>query len=338
MPHDLKQRFFASILIAAAIGLAPAAFAASPDADDDEPINLSPVKSGSLKPEDEKPTEIPTAVPAATAVVVVATPTAVPTPRPKPKPVKKLTRVDGLSFSQDDNGVHVVVQASGPLRHSVSRLKNPDRLLVSFPNATLPARQLSKEIGQGAAAKARLAQHPGDAVWLVLDLLEPVEYTASQNSAGFKISLQTGVADSAPASPRRIADLPKINLMFFDLNVLYQGKQYDRFPCANFIYDKSDSFPLKREFISTLVFHDGYGAFVGNLRVVDPKGKVIDHTKEPVAFNLFSELFDYSVELPWKLEFPAKGFYSLVLTLNGEDVLVHRFYVGHNDDKPNVKN
>ena len=154
---------------------------------------------------------------------------------------------------------------------------------------------------------------------------------------GFTLKLETGAQAAAQASPRRVADLPKIDVMFFDLNVLFQGKQYDRFPCANFIYDKTDAFPLKREFTTTLVFHDGYGAFVGNLRVVDPKGAVIDHTKEPIAFNLFSELFDYSVDLPWKIEFPEKGFYSLVLTLNGEDVLVHRFYVGHNDDKPEKK-
>jgi hypothetical protein len=162
-----------------------------------------------------------------------------------------------------------------------------------------------------------------------------VAYQGMAGAQGYTLSLKTGGASSAPLpSNRRTADLPKINLMFFDLNVLFQGRQYDRFPCANFIYDKTDNFPLKREFVTTLVFHEGYGAFVGNLRVVDPKGNVIDHTKEPVAFNLFSELFDYSVEVPWKLEFPVKGFYSLILTLNGEDVLVHRFYVGHNDDKP----
>lgn len=336
MTKDLKQRFFASLLIVAALVLAPASYAASPDAEDDEPINLSPVKKGSTKPEDELPTAQPTAAPAATAVVLVATPTVVPTlrPTPRPKPVKKLTRIDGLSFSQDDTGVHVMVQASAMLKGNVSILKNPDRILVSFPSASLPARQMAKEIGLGAAAKARLAQHPGDAVWLVLDLLEPVTYKVASSGSGYKITLDTATSPAAPTGTRRTADLPKINLMFFDLNVLFQGKQYDRFPCANFIYDKTDSFPLKREFISTLVFHDGYGAFVGNLRVIDPKGKVIDHTKEPVAFNLFSELFDYSVELPWRLEFPVKGFYSLVLTLNGEDVLVHRFYVGHNDDKP----
>lgn len=336
MAPDLLRRIFASILIGAATLTAVPAFAADPNADDDEPINLSPVKKGAEKIDDPTPTV------AATAVVVIATPTVTPTVkptlRPTPRPAKKLIRVEDLGFRQDEAGVHVSVQASSALKGKVTVLKNPDRLLVSFPNAMLPGRKLAREIGLGAAVRARLAQHPGDEVWLVVDLVEPVSYKISSSAhQGFGVSLATGGKEPAKAAPRRVADLPKINLMFFDLNVLFQGRQYDRFPCANFIYDKTDKFPLKREFISTLVFHDGYGAFVGNLRVVDPTGKVIDHTKEPIAFNLFSELFDYSAELPWKLEFPVKGFYSLILTLNGEDVLEHRFYVGHNDDKPEKK-
>lgn len=355
MAQETQKRIFASLLIAAAFALAVPSYSASPSADDDEPINLSPVKKGSTKPEDATPTAAPTAVPTAaptkvemvspppTQVVLIATatvtPTVMPTPRPKPKPLKKLTRIEDLSFKQDEAGIHLSVSASSPLKGKVSTLKNPDRLLISFASASLPGRKLAKEIGLGAAVRARLAQHPSDEVWLVVDLVEPVTYHVSGDGGhGFGLVLETGHKVAAtPAAPRRVADLPKIDLMFFDLNVLFQGKQYDRFPCANFIYDKTDAFPLKREFTTTLVFHDGYGAFVGNLRVVDPKGNVIDHTKEPIAFNLFSELFDYSAEIPWKLEFPGKGFYSLILTLNGEDVLEHRFYVGHNDDKPEKK-
>jgi hypothetical protein len=343
MAKDLKKRLFASLLIVSAVAMAVQVHADA--SDDDAPINLSPVKKGSTKPDDSTPTAVPTTPPTAapTAVatqavlVVTATPTTVPAARPKPKIFRKVSRIEDLSFSQDDAGVHLVVQASAALKGRVSVLKNPDRLLVSFPAAVLPGRKLAKEIGLGDAVRARLAQHPGDEVWLVVDLVQPVAYTVEPGGTGFSLALQTGAKTAAPAAPRHIADLPKIDLMFFDLNVLFEGKQYDRFPCANFIYDKTDNFPLKREFITTLVFHDGYGAFVGNLRVVDPQGNVIDHTKEPIAFNLFSELFDYSVEVPWKLEFPVKGFYSLILTLNGEDVLEHRFYVGHNDDKPEKK-
>jgi hypothetical protein len=322
-----------ALAAASALALAGPAFAASDE--DDEPINLSPVKKGSEKPEGGAPTVAPTEVPTA-ASTQAPTPTAMPspTPRPTPRPQAPAVSIHGISVRQDENGLSLMLDASAPLKGRASMLKNPDRVLVAFSHARLAQSKMSKEIGMGAAVRARLAQHPGDEAWLVVDLTESVSYQGSSGPGGYTLTLGTGGAQAATPSSRRSADLPKINLMFFDLNVLFQGKQYDRFPCANFIYDKTDSFPLKREFVTTMVFHEGYGAFVGNLRIVDPKGKVIEHTKEPVAFNLFSELFDYSCEVPWKLEFPMKGFYSLILTLNGEDVLVHRFYVGHNDDKP----
>jgi hypothetical protein len=335
---------FRTLFTLAAISIFCLSAVAPAFADDDEPISLAPVKKGSDKPEASTPvptlapTAAPTAAPAATAVPSpTVVPTAVPTPKPtpKPKPAKKLVHITDMNVSQSDTGLKVNVEAMGKLHGKVSVLKNPDRLLVSFPDAMLPGRKLAKDIGLGDLVRGRLAQHPDDSVWLVLDLVQPVKYSvAPSDGSGFSLILETGAKTEAPAAPRRIADLPKIDLMFFDVNVLFQGKQYDRFPCANFIYDKTDQFPLKREFVTTLVFHEGYGAFVGNLRIVDPKGNVLDHTKEPIAFNLFSELFDYSAEVPWKLEFPDKGFYSLILTLNGEDVMEHRFYVGHNDDKP----
>jgi hypothetical protein len=314
--------------------------------DDDEPINLSPVKKGETKPEESKPapTSAPTTAPSPVATQAptqapTLAPTPSPRPTPRPKPIRKLIHIEGLDFEQDDQGLHLNVAAGSMLKGRISALKNPDRILVSFAGAALPGRKMAREIGVGAVAKARLAQHPGDEVWMVVDLLEPVAYRSMAAKKGFSLLLETGAKTEAPvsAAPHHTADLPKVDMMFFDVNVLFQGKQYDRFPCANFIYDKTDNFPLKRDFITTLVFHDGYGAFVGNLRIVDPKGNVIDHTKEPVAFNLFSELFDYSAEVPWKVEFPVKGFYTLILTLNGEDVLEHSFYVGHNDDKPEKK-
>jgi hypothetical protein len=261
-----------------------------------------------------------------------------------PATAAKIESIQNLSFSKALGGIKVSIDATGPLHGRVSILKNPDRILVVFPNTQLLRRKVAKEIGRGSLLRGRLAQHPDGSVWLVLDLSGPVKHWVNPAGArGYSLTIDVGEAsaspvaaavDSAPTVPHRAADLPKINLMFFDLNVLFQGKQYDRFPCANFIYDKADQFPLKREFVTTIVFHEGYGAFVGNLRVVDPKGNVIGHTQEPIAFNLFNELFDYSVEVPWKLEFPEKGYYSLILTLNGEDVLEHSFYVGHNDDRP----
>lgn len=350
MARPFKARHLVSIGIGI-LSLLLAAKGISSD-DDDQPINLSPVKSGETKPDNPTPTSMPTVAPtavptqAATAAPTQAptampspTATLVPTPRPRPR---HLNHIEGISFSQDSAGISLQVNSSSLLMGHVSVLKNPDRLLVSFHNSEFAGRKVAKEIGQGDAVRARLAQHPGDEVWLVLDLLQPVSYQIKSGLAsGFVMELATGALSQASPEPtvgetQHIANLPKVDLMFFDLNVLFQGKQYDRFPCANFIYDKADKFPLRRQFITTLVFHDGYGAFVGNLRIVDPQGNVIDHTRDPIAFNLFSELFDYSAEVPWDIEFPVKGFYSLILTLNGEDVLEHRFYVGHNDDQPEM--
>jgi hypothetical protein len=121
--------------------------------------------------------------------------------------------------------------------------------------------------------------------------------------------------------------------MFFDKNVMFNGQRYDTFPCANFIYDKADKFPLKREFDVTMVFFDGFGAFVGNLRIVGPQGEKVAQTIQPFAFNLFNKLTDFSFTQTFDVSFKEKGFYKLYLTLNGEDVKVHKFYVGHNDDK-----
>ena len=55
-------------------------------------------------------------------------------------------------------------------------------------------------------------------------------------------------------------------------------------------------------------------------------------TIQPFAFNLFNKLTDFNVTRTFDVEFKEKGYYKMYLTLNGEDVKVHQFYVGHNDD------
>ena len=166
-------------------------------ADDDEPISLAPVKKGSNKPDEDTP--VPTLVPTAAATALPeASPTAMPTPlptpkpTPKPAPMKHLVRIEDLNFSQDDKGVKVVVSSEGRLHGKVSALKNPDRLLVSFPNASLPGRKLAKDIGLGDLVRGRLAQHPDDSVWLVLDLLQPVKYSVGMDASGFSLTFETG--------------------------------------------------------------------------------------------------------------------------------------------------
>jgi hypothetical protein len=317
-------------------------------ADDDEALSLSPVKKGANA---EVPTAVPTAVPVAATAVPTAVPTAAPTlaptiaptpvptpkPKPKPKPLPQGSALTHIDVSQTDEGVRIVLSAKGKIYSAAQNLANPERLLVKVAGATLAGSSVARTtaINLGAAKQLRLATKNASEMWAVVDLNERVAFKLSQPSAdSVEIILITGGAQPAAAPMKSSAELPKVNLMLFDQNVVYQDKQYDRFPCANFIYNEGDSFPLKRDFISTMVFHHGYGAFVGNVRILDPKGKLLAQTEQPFAFNLFNQLTDYMVELPWKVEFKEKGTYTLYLALNGSDVLKHTFYVGHNRDTP----
>jgi len=322
-------------------------------AEDEEPLSLPPVQRRDVKP--LTPTAEAVATPTAVSLPVVASmpaaavaPLAVAPvsglPLAKAKPALKVL---GISHKASSLGIEVLLKASGPVSAKVSRLKNPDRILARVSNAILAGPKQTIRLNAGAAKQVRIAQNHGE-VWMVVDLSEQVDYSVLASiKNGWGLSLVTGPAPVAaapqptaiPTQPARstgasTAQLPHVEMMLFDKNVLFQGRQYDRFPCANLIYDKADAFPLDREFSTNLVFSQGYGAFVGNLRLVGPDGEVIDQTREPFAFNLFNALTDYSVETPWKVRFDRSGWYRIILTLNGEDTLEHKFYVGHNDDKP----
>jgi hypothetical protein len=339
------RRIFLGLLTVSLLMMSGLSMAADAAMEEDEALNLAPVKKGATKSEptaevtaEVKATEAPTAVPTA----VPPTPTAVPTPKPKPTPKPApvgaaLTEVD---IKQTAEGVRIVLKAAGPISAAATNLAAPERVLVKLAGATLAGSKLPREksINIGEAVRLRLATKNATELWAVVDLTSRVAFKTTQlGRNAVEVVLLTGGAQPTPAPIRTSAEVPKVNLMLFDLNVIYQDKQYDRFPCANFIYNASDVFPLKREFVSTLVFHDGYGAFVGNVRIVDPKGQLAAQTEQPFAFNLFNRLTDFMVELPWKVEFKEKGIYTLYLALNGADVVKHEFYVGHNSDVPPAK-
>lgn len=328
------QRIVTLFLLLFALIAAPAHTRA---ADDDEVLSLSPVKKGANM-------AVPTAVPstplqAAATPVPTAVPTAAPkpTPKPKPKPKAHVAPLSGLHITQTDDGVRILLSAHGRIYAAAQNLANPERVLVKLVGTTLAGSPLARKtaIDLGDVTQLRLATKNATEMWAVVDLKQRVAFTLSQpDSDSVEIVLATGGKEAAPAVMKTSAELPRVNMMLFDENVVYQDRQYDRFPCANFIYNEGDSFPLKREFISTFVFHHGYGAFVGNVRILDPKGKLLAQTEQPFAFNLFNQLTDYMVELPWKVEFKDKGVYTLLLALNGADVVKHTFYVGHNKDTP----
>ncbi len=322
-----------ALLCALCLSLPGAAWSA----EEDEPLSLPPVQRRDASP--LTPSAAAEAVATPTAVVLLPA-------------VKPLLKVLGVSHKASGRGIELVIKGNGPVLAKVSRLKGPDRVLVRVPNAVLAGPKQTIPLNAGAARRVRVAQNPGE-VWVVVDLSRPVDYSVQEGlKNAWGLSLATGAKAApkpvavpkaqpaaAPVEPARPASsatarLPHVEMMLFDKNVLFQGKQYDRFPCANLIYDKGDAFPLEREFSTNLVFSQGYGAFVGNLRLVGPEGEVIDQTREPFAFNLFNALTDYSVETPWKVRFERGGWYRIILTLNGEDTLEHEFDLGHNDDKP----
>jgi hypothetical protein len=312
--------------------------------DDDDTLNLSPVQKGADK---MAPTPVPAVAPTeAPTASAVAAPTTAPTPAPTafptpaPRPQLRVPALRSLDVVQLPEGIRLVMKAGGRINGAAANLSAPDRVLIKLVGATLAGSRVPKEksINLGAAVRVRLATKSASELWVVVDLKDKVAFTTGQPSADtFEVTLMTGGAKPVPTvepTPRVSAEVPKVNLMLFDLNVVYQDKQYERFPCANFIYNAADTFPLKRDFVSTLVFHDGYGAFVGNVRILDPDGVLVAQTEQPFAFNLFNKLTDFMVELPWKVEFKEKGNYSLFLALNGADVLKQNFYVGHNTDSP----
>jgi hypothetical protein len=334
------------IFLALAVLVAAPAFLFA--GDDDDTLNLSPVQKGADKMAPTPaptvaPTEAPTASAAATAVptaLPTQAPTAAPTLAPAPRPLQRVPALRSLDIVQLPEGIRLVMKAGGRVNGAAANLAAPDRVLIKLVGATLAGSRVPKEkaINLGSAVRVRLATKSASELWVVVDLKEKVAFSTGQPSADtFEVTLMTGGAKPVPTvepTPRVAAEVPKVNLMLFDLNVVYQDKQYERFPCANFIYNAADTFPLKRDFVSTLVFHDGYGAFVGNVRVLDPEGTLVAQTEQPFAFNLFNRLTDFMVELPWKVEFKEKGNYSLFLALNGADVLKQNFYVGHNTDSP----
>jgi hypothetical protein len=297
-----------------------------------------PTEDDSLDVDTEVPTAAPTPVPPTATPTLTATATLVPTP--KPKPVVHASALLSVDARQADDGVHILMKAAGPITGAAANLSAPERVLVKLTGATLLGSTLpkAKAVALGEAKRVRIAAKNAEELWVVVDLGARLSFRTLQPTRdSFEIVLSTGAVKAAPTpvpTPRTLAEVPRINLMLFDLNVIYQDKQYDRFPCANFIYNVSDQFPLKRDFVSTLVFFHGYGAFVGNARILDPKGQMLAQTEQPFAFNLFNALTEFMVELPWKVEFKDKGTYTLMVDLNGSDVLKQPFYVGQTTDLP----
>jgi hypothetical protein len=308
----------------------------------------------------------PTSVTKPTAV---AEPTAQPAKMKASKADKAGPTISSVRAKWMPGGVKISVLANRALKVKAGMLHKPERLWLRFPGAKIIGPKVL-QVKSGSVTRLRMAQKQNEA-WIVADLSKASSYEVLVSGAQtYVVEVKGGASSPAKAvrkpkveptpTPEELQDeetaaaettaevtpevsraagrgkatLPKVDMMLFDRHVLFQGKQYDSFPCANLIYDKSDAFPLEREFQTTFVFYGGYGSFVCNLRLMDPAGNVLDQTKEPFAFNLFNRLTDTHIDHSWRVKFTDKGYYKILMTLNGEDVFSRQFYVGHSDDKP----
>jgi hypothetical protein len=322
-----------SPLIVLSLSLACRCLAAA----DDDLLFLEPAGGKPTPKAEASPSSIPTENPEPTATPGQAA-------KARKAVVQAASRLDSVHYSRLPDAVKVWVQGRGKLSASVRVLHAPERLWLRFPKARLAA-PAKVEIGAGPVRRVRLSQKAAE-TQMVLDLDRPLRYSLLKTGPGvFGLRLETGpLGEEVQESPAQGSGRPpqgsqgavppKVDMMLFDRNVMYQGKQYEAYPCANLVYDRADAFPLEREFQTSFVFYGGYGAFVCNLRLVDPSGSKVDETREPFAFNLYNRLADSHVDYTWKVRFHEKGTYKVVVTLNGEDVYSRSFYVGHSGDKP----
>lgn len=239
--------------------------------------------------------------------------------------------LEEFQVQANGEGQQVSFKADAAVKPLASALHKPERVLVNIKGATLKGSKLPKQqsFSEGLVRKIRFSQKDPKTAQAVLELSQAAPHALTLTGEG-TFSVLLGVTSLAQAGPQ--AKAPLVNLMLFDLDVNYQGKHYERYPCANLIYTASDAFPLERSFSTVMVFHHGFGAFTGSAKVLDPSGQVLAQSTEPISFKLHNSLADAMVELPWKVQFKDKGLHKLTLELNGTEVLYHEFYVGHNTD------
>ena len=109
-------------------------------------------------------------------------------------------RVSRIRVGQEESGVVVDVDASGPVAYQVKTLSNPTRLVIDLSEAILQARQRQFAVDNPTAAVigVRVAQFKNQppVTRLVVDLLSLVPYEVNQTPAGLRITLQP--SGSAP--------------------------------------------------------------------------------------------------------------------------------------------
>jgi N-acetylmuramoyl-L-alanine amidase len=71
------------------------------------------------------------------------------------------------------DGTRVVLDLSGPVRHSLTTMRNPDRVVVDIPNARLTKSSRELPEGQGFVKQLRIGPPADGAVRVIVDLATP---------------------------------------------------------------------------------------------------------------------------------------------------------------------
>jgi N-acetylmuramoyl-L-alanine amidase len=107
--------------------------------------------------------------------------------------------IRNLKVSEQGDGTRVLLELSGSVRHKVTTLHNPERVVLDVPGAHL-ARGVRGTSGSGSVRQVRISARPRD-VRLVIDLAQPAVAKSFLTKPGKHGGYLLVVALSAPVRP-----------------------------------------------------------------------------------------------------------------------------------------
>lgn len=114
------------------------------------------------------------------------------------------TRVTDVRLWSGPEGTRLVLDLSGPVRHEVFTLENPDRIVVDLANAELAMRKRLPD-GQGPVKSLRSGPQANHGLRFVLDVAakqDPKSFAvAPDGSSGYRLVVELPPATPAPVSP-----------------------------------------------------------------------------------------------------------------------------------------
>ncbi|HEY0702872.1 MAG TPA: type IV pilus secretin PilQ [Candidatus Acidoferrales bacterium] len=144
-----------------------------------------------------KPVAITTAPAAPQAAVKPAsTKTAPATTSTAPASYEAIKQV---SLAQNGDKTEVNVVGSGKLDYKVTRLSNPDRIVLDFSGAHLKTSEKNIASNLDPVREIRLAQFTPEVSRVVIDLRSPAHYNVNASGNGLTVSFATGTATGGAA-------------------------------------------------------------------------------------------------------------------------------------------